>query len=173
MTTRYVRVMSARSPRLWRGGRCLTGGRLADGQVWPGALEHGAGLCPALVAHGVGLPPAFARLIDRAPVIRGSVQIGALDLLYSPRCEAGWARIYLYPGETTMMGEVTVRAGDGRYTTIANPLVKQVDDYTDVIVPGHGGCLGAYGQVYQAGKPVITAFLPCEAPAASPAHPTP
>jgi transcriptional regulator with XRE-family HTH domain len=108
---------------------------------------------------------ADGHLVDRAPVMRGSVQIGALDLLYSPRCGAGWAMIYLYPGEPTMMGEVTVRAGDDRYTTIANPLVKQIDDYTDVIVPGPGGCLGAYGQVYQQGMPLVTASLPCEAPA--------
>lgn len=113
-----------------------------------------------------------ARLIDRAPVMRGAVQIGALDLLYSPWCGAGWAMIYLYPGQPTMMGEVTVRSGDGRYTTIANPLIKQIDDYTDVIVPGRGGCLGAYGQVYEAGRPVVTASLPCEAPTAAPGHPS-
>jgi helix-turn-helix protein/uncharacterized protein DUF2690 len=121
---------------------------------------------------GVGHCSADARLIDSAPVMRGDVQIGALDLLYSPWCGAGWAMIYLYPAEPTMMGEVTVRAGDGRYSTIANPLVKQLDDYTDVIVPGQGGCLGAYGQVYEAGLPVVTASLPCEAPSSSPGHPT-
>jgi transcriptional regulator with XRE-family HTH domain len=120
---------------------------------------------------GAGHCEADARLVDRAPVMRGTVQIGALDLLYSPWCGAGWAMIYLYPGEPTMMGEVTVRAADGRYMTIANPLVKQVDDYTDVIVPGRGGCLGAYGQVYQQGMPLITVSLPCEAPTSSPAHP--
>jgi Protein of unknown function (DUF2690)/Helix-turn-helix domain len=116
---------------------------------------------------GVGHCHGDVRLIDKAPVMRGSVQIGALELLYSPRCGAGWAMIFLYPGEPTMMGEVTVRAGDGRYSTFADPLVRQIDDYTDVIVPGRNGCLGAYGQVYQAGLPVVTAFVPCQAPGAS------
>jgi hypothetical protein len=116
---------------------------------------------------------ADARLMDKAPVMRGSVQIGGLDLFYSPWCGAGWAMIYLYPGEPTMMGEVTVRAGDDRSTSFTNPLVKQVDDYTDVIVPGRSGCLGAYGQVYEAGLPVVTASLPCESPNSNPSHPIP
>jgi transcriptional regulator with XRE-family HTH domain len=142
-------------PAFWGTPAPAPTGRVADG------TDPVAGHCSA-----------DARLLDRAPVMRGDAQIGALDLLYSPWCRAGWARIYLYPGEPTMMGEVTVRAGDGRYTTIANPLVKQVDDYTDVIVPGQGGCLGAYGQVYQLGMPVVTASLPCETPASSPGHPS-
>jgi transcriptional regulator with XRE-family HTH domain len=122
---------------------------------------------------GTGHCKADARLVDRAPVMRGSQQIGALDLLYSPWCGAGWAMIYLYPGQPTMIGEVSVRAGDGRDSSFANPLVKQVDDYTDVIVPGHGGCLGAYGRVYQQGLPLMTASVPCEAPTFNPAHPAP
>jgi hypothetical protein len=105
-----------------------------------------------------------SRLVDRAPVLAGGVQIGALDLRYSPRCGAGWALLYLYPGQPTMMGEVTVRSGDDRFTTIANPLIKTIDDYTDVIVPGPGGCLGAGGAVYEAGRQVVTAVIPCEAP---------
>jgi hypothetical protein len=95
-------------------------------------------------------------------------QIGALDLRYSPRCGAGWADLYLYPGEPTMMGEVTVRSGSDRFSTIANPLVKQVDDYTDVIVPDPDGCLGAGAVVYEAGKPIVTAVIPCQAPGAPP-----
>lgn len=117
----------------------------------------------------VGNCTADSQLIDAAPVMRGAVQIGQLQLRYSPRCGAGWARLFLYPGEPTMMGEVTVRAGDGRYTVMADPLVKQLADYTDVIVPGAGGCLGAYGQVYQAGMPVVTASVPCQNPASGPA----
>jgi hypothetical protein len=116
----------------------------------------------------VGKCTADNQLIDAAPLLRGAVQIGELQLRYSPRCGAGWARLFLYPGEPTMMGEVTVRAGDGRYTVMADPLVKQMPDYTDVIVPG-AGCLGAYGQVYQAGMPVVTASVPCQNPASGPA----
>jgi hypothetical protein len=112
----------------------------------------------------VGHCKADARLVDRAPVMLDGAQVGALDLFYSPWCGAGWARLYLYPGEPTMMGEVTVRSGDDRFTTIGNPLIKQIDDYTDVIVPGPGGCLGAGGTVYEAGRPVMTAVIPCEAP---------
>ena len=115
---------------------------------------------------GVGHCDADRKVVDRAAVILDGVQVGSLDLLYSPRCGAGWAMIYLYPGQPTMMGEATVRSGDDRYTTMANPLVKQVDVYTDVIVPGPGGCLGAGGVVYAAGKPVVTAAIPCESPTA-------
>jgi hypothetical protein len=107
---------------------------------------------------------ADSRLVDRAPVMLDGAQIGALDLFYSPWCGAGWARLYLYPGEPNMMGEVTVRSGDDRFTTIGNPLIKQIDDYTDVIVPGPGGCLGAGGKVYEAGRPVVAAVIPCEKP---------
>lgn len=112
----------------------------------------------------VGHCEADAHLIDRAAVIRDGVQIGALDLMYSQWCQAGWARLYLYPGEPTMMGEVTVRSGDGRFNTFTDPLVKQVDDYTNVVVPGPGGCLGAGGAVYEAGKQAVTASIPCEVP---------
>jgi Protein of unknown function (DUF2690)/Helix-turn-helix domain len=112
----------------------------------------------------VGHCEADSRLVDRAAVILDGMQVGALDLRYSPRCGAGWAKLYLYAGEPTMMGEVTVRSGDDRFSTIGNPLIKQVDDYTDVIVPGPGGCLGAGGKVYEAGRPVVTAVIPCEAP---------
>ena len=147
-------------------------------QAGPGVPAFSAVPAPAPTARvtdgtdpDAGHCAADARLLDKAPVMRGSVQIGGLELRYSPWCGAGWATIYLYPAQPTMMGEVTVRAGDGRYTAIANPLVKQVDDYTDVIVPGPGGCLGAYGQVYQAGMPVVTASLPCEAVTSTPSHP--
>jgi Helix-turn-helix domain/Protein of unknown function (DUF2690) len=112
----------------------------------------------------VGHCTSDARLVDKAPVLRSGAQIGALELWYSPSCAAGWARIYLYPGEPVMLGEATVRSGDVRFTTTTDPLVKQVPVYTDVIVPGHGGCLGAGGSLYEANQPVLTAALPCEAP---------
>jgi hypothetical protein len=63
-----------------------------------------------------------------------------------------------------MMGVATVRSGDDRFTTMTDPLVKQADVYSDVIVPGPGGCLGAGGTVYEAGKPVMTASIPCQSP---------
>ncbi|HEX6467606.1 MAG TPA: helix-turn-helix domain-containing protein [Streptosporangiaceae bacterium] len=110
----------------------------------------------------VGHCRADARLVDKAPVMRGATQIGALELKYSAWCGAGWAMIYLYPGEPIMMGQVTVRAGDGRAASFTNPLVKQVDDYTDVIVPGPAGCLGARGEIYQAGEPIMAATIPCQ-----------
>jgi hypothetical protein len=93
-------------------------------------------------------------------------QIGALELEYSPWCGAGWARLYLYPGQQTMMGEVTVRSGDGRLSSFADPLVKRIDDYTNVVVPGPGGCLSADAVVYSAGKPAVTASIRCESPTA-------
>ncbi|HUN37012.1 MAG TPA: helix-turn-helix domain-containing protein [Trebonia sp.] len=108
---------------------------------------------------------ADRQLVDQAPVTLGSVQVGALDLWYSPRCGAGWADLYLTPGEPLMMGEVTVRSRDDRFSTISNPLVNQTDDYTDVIVPGPGGCLGAGAAVYESGKSIMTAVIPCEMPA--------
>ena len=110
---------------------------------------------------------ADVRLVDKSAVMQGGAQIGALELMYSPRCGAGWAQVYLYPGQPTMMGEVFVWAGDGRSTSIADPLVKQIDDYTDVVVPGPGGCLGASGAVYRAGKRIVTATIACQSPTAS------
>jgi hypothetical protein len=147
------------------------GGPVRAQQAAPGVPPFAGTPIPAPAARvpdgtdpRVGHCQADRRLIDRAPVMRGRVQIGALDLMYSPSCGAGWASLFLYPGEPTMMGEVTVWGSGSRYSSFAYPLVKQVNDYTDVIVPGSGGCLGAYGAVYEAGKPLVTASLPCEAP---------
>lgn len=157
------------------GAGALTGRLLAPqaaGQL-PGVPAYSGTPSPAptaRIADGtdphVGHCEGDAHLIDRVAVIRDGVQIGSLDLMYSGSCGAGWARIYLYPGEPTMMGEVSVRSGDGRFNTFTDPLVKQVDDYTDVVVPGPGGCIGAGGAIYQRGKPVVTAVIPCQVPAA-------
>ena len=105
-------------------------------------------------------------LVDKVPVMSSGVQIGALELRYSPRCGAGWARLYLYPGEPTMMGEVSVYSGDGRLSAFSDPLVRQIDDYTDVVVPDRGGCLGAQGVVYQGGRAAVYASIPCQSPTA-------
>lgn len=114
----------------------------------------------------VGHCEGDARPVTSAPVMRRGHQVGLLQLMFSPSCGAGWARIYLSPGEPAMMGAVTIRSADGRSSSFTYPLVNQVDDYTDIIAPGPGGCLGAEGAIYQAGEPIMTASIPCEAPAA-------
>ncbi len=92
-----------------------------------------------------------------------AVQVGALELRYSPHCAAAWARIYLYPGEPTMMGQVSVFASDGRSSSIAEPLVKQVAVYTNVVLPGQG-CIGATTVVLETGHPPVTASISCQRP---------
>jgi hypothetical protein len=104
------------------------------------------------------------QLADKAPVMEDGVQIGALELRYSPRCAAGWTRLYLYPGQPTMLGQAVVGSGDGRTASLTDPLVRQVPVYTDVIVPGKGGCLSAQGVVYTTGRRPLTAAIRCEAP---------
>lgn len=110
---------------------------------------------------------ADAVLVDRSPVLIGGTQVGALDLVYSRHCQAGWARLFLYPGQPTMMGLATVKANDGRATSIAEPLVKQIDIYTDVILPGTSGCIGAQAVVLETGRPLATATISCQTPSAS------
>jgi hypothetical protein len=110
---------------------------------------------------------ADARLVDKSPVMLGGQQIGALEMIYSGRCGAGWARIYLYPGQPVMLGQVTVRAADGRLASFANPLIKQIPVYTDVLAPGRGGCLGA-AAVFHAPHGTARAAISCQDPAASP-----
>jgi hypothetical protein len=109
---------------------------------------------------------ADARLVDKAPMLRGETQIGALELEYSPACEAGWARVHLYPGHATMMGEAIVRSDDGRIAMLINPLAGTADVYSGVIMPGPRGCLGADGVIWQRGEPAVTASIPCERPTA-------
>lgn len=104
-----------------------------------------------------------ARLIDKSPVMMGGRQIGALELIYSARCKAGWARIYLYPGEPEMLGKVTVKASDGRLAAFANPLVRQISVYTNVIGQPAGQCLGAIGIFYPVGRAPVTATITCQA----------
>lgn len=107
-----------------------------------------------------------ARLADKSPVMLRGRQIGALEMFYSARCAAGWARVFLYPGQPTMLGEVTVEASDGRLAAFANPLIEQVPVYTDVISPRRGQCLGATTVIRpRAGAPA-TAAITCQNPAA-------
>jgi hypothetical protein len=104
-----------------------------------------------------------ARLVDKSPLMATGIQVGALELLFSARCDAGWARVYLYPGQPTMLGFVQVRASDGRLSSFADLLIKQVPTYTDVIVAAKGGCLGATATVYAVGRTPSDALIPCQA----------
>lgn len=153
---------------------------LADSRAKPGtsnasSLVPSAGIVTSIptaaphAAVGDGADPGAAgckkdfRLVDKSAVMNGSKQIGALELLYSRHCGAGWARLYLYPGEPVMLGYVQVRASDGRESSIAYPLIKQVDDYTNVVVPPSGGCLGATAVVDEVGRTPMTASIVCQA----------
>jgi hypothetical protein len=89
-----------------------------------------------------------------------------VDLIYSAKCGAGWARAYLYPGQPTMLGDVMIRASDGRLVAFANPLVKQVPIYTDVIVPAAGGCVAAQATFYPSAHAPVSASVPCQRPPA-------
>lgn len=148
-------------PAAAAGPRPAAGIRLFSGTPAPAPTARVADGADPAVARCT----ADARLVDKAPVLLGGVQIGALELKYSPWCGAGWARLYLYPAQPTMMGVVTVRSGDGRLSSFGDPLVKQLPDYTNVVVPGSGGCLGAEAIVYAADEPTVTASIPCESPA--------
>jgi hypothetical protein len=86
-------------------------------------------------------------------------------MIYSARCAVGWARIYLYPGQPSMLGQVTIKASDGRLASFANPMIKQVPVYTDVIATASGGCLGA-GAIFHAPHETIRATISCQDPAA-------
>lgn len=119
------------------------------------------------VDPGVGGCTKDERLTDRSPVMIDGKQIGDLDLEYSPHCQAGWAKLFLYPGQPTMMGLATVQANDGRASSIAEPLIKQLDIYTDVIEPGPNGCIGAQGEVLETGHPLVQVSVACQAPNAT------
>lgn len=119
------------------------------------------------VDPGVGGCTKDERLTDRSPVMIDGKQVGDLDLEYSPHCQAGWAKLFLYPGQPTMMGMTTVLANDGRASSIAEPLIKQLDIYTDVIGPGPHGCIGAQGEVLETGHPLVRAAITCQAPNAT------
>jgi hypothetical protein len=144
-----------------------------SGLALPGVPQYTANPAPPPRPRGAaindGTDPGAAhctdaRLLDKAPILHGSTQIGALELRYSARCGGGWARVYLYPGEPTMMGEATVRSGDDRLSAFINPLLGQWPVYTDIIVLSKGGCLAASGEVWQTGQPPSTATIPCQIP---------
>lgn len=106
-----------------------------------------------------------AALVDKTPVMIDGQQVGALELEYSGHCQAAWARLYLYPGQPTMMGLVTVKANDGRQTDIGDRMVRQIPVYTNVVALTKGGCIGAQGSVLETGHPLVTVSITCQAPA--------
>jgi transcriptional regulator with XRE-family HTH domain len=117
----------------------------------PGIQTHGAAVTHVYPAVEGSDPVTAgctddAQLIDKSPLVRDGVQIGAVELKYSPRCAAGWARAYLYPAAGPLLGgtfaTIGIAAADGTATSITAKLVNQMPDYTDVIIP-HGGCLSA------------------------------
>ncbi|HEV2373046.1 MAG TPA: helix-turn-helix domain-containing protein [Streptosporangiaceae bacterium] len=173
-----------RRPALVAASACLLflaggmlGGMVGHGQD-PGVAtrpRHAASVKARVSRPVDGVDPIVggcvpdARLVDKSPVMLDGQQIGALEMLYSAHCGAGWARIYLYPGQQDMLGQVTVKASDGRLASFANPLVKQVSVYTDVITPGRGGCLGA-DAVFHAPHGTAHATISCQNPRLAAAH---
>lgn len=115
-----------------------------------------------------------ARLLDKSPVMHNGVQVGALELKYSPRCHAGWARVYLYPAAapslTGTLASVTVTAEDGTSTSIAARLHMDIPNYTNVVQP-HGGCLGASAVLGPDTTAPDHAQIACDAPPAPPSGP--
>jgi len=112
-----------------------------------------------------------AILVDKEPVVAAGKEIGALELKYSRRCHAGWARLYLYPagvaaGMSLTLADVAVIAGDGTSSAYAARLLLQQPIYTDVITP-HDGCLGATGTITWR-HATLSAKIGCEAPAPPP-----
>lgn len=58
----------------------------------------------------------------------------------------------------------TIRASDGRLSAFAYPLVRQIPIYTDVIVPGAGGCLAAQAVFHAGVHALATAATSCRLP---------
>jgi len=113
-----------------------------------------------------------AILVDKAPVEEAGKEVAALELKYSPRCRAGWARLYLYPagvaaGMNLMLASVAVTAGDGTSSGFTARLQRQQPIYTDVITP-HDGCLGATATITGRTTTALSAKIPCEAAAPQP-----
>lgn len=123
---------------------------------------------PSSVPSGDGEDPVVARcapdavLVDKSALMVGGKQIGALELKYSPHCGTGWARVYLYQGQHSMMAQVDVRSADGRASMLAEAMIDTTPVYTDAIVPGAGGCLGADAEAFSPGAPPISASITCQ-----------
>jgi len=176
---RAALLSDLRRPAVIAAGACVL---LAAGTVLGAAIQHGQRTDQARTPKSAtaaktsvkrsadGADPIAAgcvkdaRLVDKSPVMLHGQQIGALEMIYSARCAAGWARIYLYPGQPSMLGQVTIQASDGRLASFANPLIKQVAVYTDVIAPANGGCLGA-DAIFHSARASVRATISCQNPA--------
>lgn len=62
-----------------------------------------------------------------------------------------------------MLCEIIIKASDGRLASFANPLIKQISVYTNVIIQKAGQCLGASAVFYLAAHAPVTAVIPCQA----------
>lgn len=99
-------------------------------------------------------------VLGESPVKIGSAASGVLELKYSPRCQAGWARFYLNPNSTPMLAEVRVQASDGRASAFAFLAEGTMPVYTDLLHPA-AGCLKASVVVHPPNQDPITAATPC------------
>jgi hypothetical protein len=109
---------------------------------------------PSSVPSNDGEDPVVARrvpdavLVDKSALMVGDKQIGALELKYSPHCGTGWARVYLYQGQHPMMAQVDVRTADGRASMLSEAVINTTPVYTDALVSGVSGCLGADAEAF-------------------------
>ena len=141
------------------------------------ASPRGSASTPAAAAGPTATPSAFTTPADGQDpaavgcgtdtVVLGESQVkigpaasGTLELKYSPRCQAGWARFYLNPNSTPMFAEVRVQASDGRASAFAYLAQGTMPVYTDLLHPGDG-CLKASLIVHPPNQDPITAATPC------------
>ncbi|HZU58506.1 MAG TPA: helix-turn-helix domain-containing protein [Actinocrinis sp.] len=141
------------------------------------ASPRDAGSTPAAATGLTATPSAFTTPADGQDpaavgcgtdtVVLGESQVkigpadsGTLELKYSPRCQAGWARFYLNPNSTPVFAEVRVQASDGRASAFAYLAQGTMPVYTDLLHPG-GGCLKASVIVHPQNQDPITAATPC------------
>ena len=104
-----------------------------------------------------------AVLVDKLPVMQNATQVGALEIKYSRKCSAAWARAYLYDGQARGFADVSLRMGDGRSVSFAD-LVTTVPVYTNVLSVQPNGCVQAAVGVLLGTGSTVTAQTPCEAP---------
>lgn len=103
------------------------------------------------------------RLVESVPVLSGGRQVGVLQMEYSPRCAAAWARAYLLPGQPDTLIAVRIEESDGDWTGVGLTMHGTEPIYTDV-VRADGGCLTGLAQFGRATAPSASATLPCVSP---------
>jgi len=99
-------------------------------------------------------------VLGETPVSVLSVGAGMLQLKYSPKCQAGWARFYLNPNSTPVLVEVRVQASDGRASAFAYLAEGNTPVYTDLLHPARG-CLTASVIVHAQNQDPATFTTPC------------